>query len=66
MALVAIPTTFLLVIGPTMIIDVSSVVQFLSGLIGLDVAIGLLLLLVTRWRKLRDNGADIDTAVNKR
>lgn len=49
-----------------MIIGVSSVVQFLSGLIGLDVAIGFLLLLVTRWRELRDNGADVDTAVNTR
>lgn len=65
MALVAIPTTFLLVLGLTTIIDVSSVVQFLIGLIGLGVAIDYSLLVVTRWRELRDNGADNDSAVRQ-
>jgi RND superfamily putative drug exporter len=63
MAAAAIPTTFLLVLGLTTIIDVSSVVQFLIGLIGLGVAIDYSLLVVSRWRELRDNGADNDTAV---
>jgi putative drug exporter of the RND superfamily len=63
MAAVAIPSTFLLVLALTGVIDVSSVVQFLIGLIGLGVAIDYSLLVVTRWRELRAAGADNDTAV---
>ncbi|NUS09889.1 MAG: MMPL family transporter [Streptomyces sp.] len=65
MALAAIPTTFLFVLGLTSVIDVVTVVQFLIGLIGLGVAIDYSLLVVTRWRESRDNGADNDTAVRE-
>jgi RND superfamily putative drug exporter len=65
MALVAIPTTFLFVLGLTGVIDVVTVVQFLIGLIGLGVAIDYSLLVVTRWRESRDNGADNETAVRE-
>jgi RND superfamily putative drug exporter len=69
MAAAAIPSTFLLVLALTGVTDVSSVVQFLIGLIGLGVAIDYSLLVVTRWRELRDGGdedgapVDNDTAV---
>ncbi|MXM68580.1 MMPL family transporter [Streptomyces sp. HUCO-GS316] len=64
MALVAIPTTFLLVRGITGITDVSFIVQFLVALIGLGIAIDYALLIVTRWREERhkpgSDGADTD------
>ncbi|MGI5519949.1 MMPL family transporter [Micromonospora sp. CA-259024] len=53
MAVVAIPTTFLLVRGVTGVTDVSFIVQFLVALIGLGVAIDYALLVVTRWREER-------------
>ena len=65
MAAAAIPSTFLLVLALTGVTDVSSVVQFLIGLIGLGVAIDYSLLVVSRWRELRANGADNDTAVRE-
>jgi RND superfamily putative drug exporter len=65
MAAAAIPSTFLLVLALTGVIAVSSVVQFLIGLIGLGVAIDYSLLVVSRWRELRANGADNDTAVRE-
>ena len=65
MAAVAIPTTFLMVLGLTNLIDVSSVVQFLIGLIGLGVAIDYSLLVVSRWRELRAGGLDNDNAVRQ-
>ena len=65
MAAVAIPTTFLMVLGLTQVIDVSSVVQFLIGLIGLGVAIDYSLLVVSRWRELRAGGASNEDAVRQ-
>ena len=56
MAIVAIPTTFLLVNGLTHITSVSIIVEFLIALIGLGVSIDYALLVVTRWREERAHG----------
>jgi RND superfamily putative drug exporter len=56
MALVAIPTTFLLVWPLASVTDVSVIVQFLVGLIGLGIAIDYALLVVVRWREERRGG----------
>ena len=53
MALVAIPTTFLLVWPLASVTDVSVIVQFLVALIGLGIAIDYALLVVVRWREER-------------
>ena len=53
MAVVAIPTTFLLIWPLTTITDVSVIVQFLVALIGLGIAIDYALLIVVRWREER-------------
>ena len=53
MALVAIPTTFLLVWPLASITNVSVIVQFLVALIGLGIAIDYALLVVARWREER-------------
>jgi putative drug exporter of the RND superfamily len=53
MALVAIPTTFLLIWPLATVTDVSVIVQFLVGLIGLGIAIDYALLVVVRWREER-------------
>ena len=53
MALVAIPTTFLLVWPIAIVTDVSVIVQFLVALIGLGIAIDYALLVVVRWREER-------------
>jgi putative drug exporter of the RND superfamily len=53
MALVAIPTTFLLIWPLASITDVSVIVSFLVGLIGLGIAIDYALLVVVRWREER-------------
>ena len=53
MAVVAIPTTFLLIWPLTAITDVSVIVQFLVALIGLGIAIDYALLIVVRWREER-------------
>src|ERR687896_665565 len=53
MALVAIPTTMLLVWPVAAITDVSVIVQFLVALIGLGIAIDYALLVVVRWREER-------------
>ena len=63
MAAVAIPTSFLLVLALTTVLNVSFVVQFLIALIGLGVAIDYSLLVVTRWREARDQGAENEDAV---
>lgn len=64
MALVAIPTTFLLIWPLAKITEVSVIVQFLVALIGLGIAIDYALLVVARWREERqDNGATNDEAV---
>jgi len=51
MAIVAIPTTFLLLLGLTELTTINFVVQFLIGLVGLGVAIDYSLLVTTRWRE---------------
>jgi RND superfamily putative drug exporter len=53
MAMVAIPTTFLLVWPLASVTDVSVIVQFLVALIGLGIAIDYALLVVVRWREER-------------
>jgi len=53
MALVAIPTTFLLVWPLASVTDISVIVQFLVALIGLGIAIDYALLVVVRWREER-------------
>jgi RND superfamily putative drug exporter len=53
MAVVAIPTTFLLIWPLASVTDVSVIVQFLVGLIGLGIAIDYALLIVVRWREER-------------
>jgi len=57
MAIVAIPTTFLLVWPLATVTDVSVIVKFLVALIGLAIAIDYALLVVVRWReeRLREN-----------
>jgi RND superfamily putative drug exporter len=54
MAIVAIPTTFLLIWPLANVTDVSVVVQFLVALIGLGIAIDYALLVVVRWREERE------------
>jgi RND superfamily putative drug exporter len=51
MALIAIPTTFLLVWPLAEVMDVSIAVEFLIALIGLGIAIDYALLVVMRWRE---------------
>jgi putative drug exporter of the RND superfamily len=56
MALVAIPTTFLLVWPLASATDVSVIVKFLIALVGLAIAIDYALLVVVRWREERQRG----------
>jgi RND superfamily putative drug exporter len=66
MALVAIPTTFLLVWPLASVTDVSVIVQFLVALIGLGIAIDYALLVVVRWREERlQPGVDNEEAVRR-
>jgi len=65
MAMVAIPSTFLLINALTHVTQVSMLVEFLVALIGLGVAIDYSLLVVTRWREARDNGADNRAAIEE-
>ena len=53
MAIVAIPTTFLLIWPLASVTDVSVIVKFLAALIGLAIAIDYALLVVVRWREER-------------
>jgi RND superfamily putative drug exporter len=53
MALVAVPTTFLLIWPVASVTDVSVIVQYLVALIGLGIAIDYALLVVVRWREER-------------
>ena len=62
-AVVAIMTTFLVLLGVTYIADISFIVQFLVSLIGLGVAIDYSLLIVTRWREERGHGRSNHEAV---
>jgi RND superfamily putative drug exporter len=57
MAVVAIPTTFLLIWPLASITDVSVIVQFLVALIGLGIAMDYALLVVVRWREERQQSA---------
>jgi RND superfamily putative drug exporter len=65
MALVAIPSTFLIIGGLTHITSVSIIVEFLVALIGLGVAIDYSLLVVTRWREERAHGYSNHQAVER-
>ncbi len=64
MAVVAIPTTFLLIGGLTYLTTVNFLVEFLVGLIGLGVSIDYSLLVVTRWREQRAKGDADETAIH--
>jgi putative drug exporter of the RND superfamily len=64
-AAASILTTFLILRGLAALFDISFVVQFLVGLIGLGVAIDYSLLLIVRWREERDRGADPTQAVRR-
>ncbi|GAB3830561.1 MMPL family transporter [Kribbella italica] len=63
MAGIAITTTFLLVLGLTTFTEMSFIVQYLVGLIGLGVSIDYALLVVMRWREERAAGAGNTTAI---
>ena len=64
MAVVAIPTTFLLIWPLATVTSVSVIVQFLVALIGLGIAIDYALLIVVRWREERQQpGITNDEAV---
>ena len=64
MAVIAIPTTFLLVWPLAAVTDVSIAVQFLVALVGLGIAIDYALLVVMRWREEHRGGAvDNEVAV---
>lgn len=65
MAVVAIPTTFMLVWALTTVTQVSFIVQFLIALIGLGVAIDYSLLIVMRWREEHKNGLTNEEAVQR-
>ena len=65
MAVVAIPTTFLLIGGLTYLTAVNFIVEFLVALIGLGVSIDYSLLVVTRWREQRAKGSPNDVAVHQ-
>jgi RND superfamily putative drug exporter len=62
-AVVAIMTTFLVLLGVTYVADINFIVQFLVSLIGLGVAIDYSLLIVTRWREERGHGRSNHEAV---
>ena len=63
MALVSIPTTFLLVWPLASVTPVSVIVKFLIALVGLAIAIDYALLVVVRWREERQRGAENHDAV---
>jgi RND superfamily putative drug exporter len=63
MAVPAIMTSFLLVLGLTTVTDISPIVQFLIALIGLGVAIDYSLIIVVRWREELAHGAQGDDAI---
>lgn len=65
MALVAIPTTFLLVWGLASVTYVSFIIEFIIALVGLGVVIDYSLLVVMRWREERSHGLPNELAVVK-
>jgi putative drug exporter of the RND superfamily len=62
-AIVSIMTSFLLVWALTTVTEVSGIVGFLIGLVGLGVAIDYSLLIVVRWREERAHGRSGDEAI---
>jgi len=62
-ALLAIPTTFLAILGFTTVISMSTLDENIVALIGLGIGIDYALLIVTRWREERSKGRDNQTAV---
>ncbi len=62
-AAMAILSTLLVIRGLAAVSSVSMIVQFLIALIGLGVAIDYSLLVITRWREERANGAENEEAV---
>ena len=58
MAMIAIPTTFLLVWPLATLTEVSVIVKFLIALVGLAIAIDYALLVVVRWREERERLGD--------
>lgn len=65
LAFAAILASFLVLWGVTTVTDVSFVVQYVVGLIGLGIAIDYALLVTTRWREERAAGASNDDAVER-
>lgn len=65
LAFAAILGTFLVLWGVTAVTDVSFVVQYVVGLIGLGIAIDYALLVTTRWREERAAGAVNQEAVER-
>jgi RND superfamily putative drug exporter len=63
MAITAIPTTLLAVLGLTQVTDVSFIVVFLVSLIGLGIAIDYALIVVMRWREERERGLSNEDAI---
>ncbi|HET9051774.1 MAG TPA: MMPL family transporter, partial [Candidatus Dormibacteraeota bacterium] len=64
-AIVAIMSTFLLILGVTSFATVSFIVEFLVALIGLGIAVDYSLLIVTRWREERSHGLDNEAAIHR-
>jgi RND superfamily putative drug exporter len=62
-AVAAILNTFTLVWGLTYLTDVSVIVKFLIGLVGLGLAIDYALLMISRFRDELRSGKDIETAL---
>jgi putative drug exporter of the RND superfamily len=65
MAVIAIPTTFLLIWPLAEVTEVSIAVQFLVALTGLGIAIDYALLVVMRWREEHQRGGSNEAAVRK-
>jgi len=65
MAMVAIPSTFLLVWGLTTVTSISFIVEYLISLIGLGIAIDYSLLIIMRWREERAAGLENLAAVQR-
>ena len=63
MAVIAIPTTFLLVWPLAEVTDVSIAAQFIIALLGLGIAIDYALLVVMRWREEHRRGVGNEVAV---
>ncbi|WP_370382851.1 MMPL family transporter [Catenulispora sp. GAS73] len=62
-AVPAILTAFLLILGLTGLTDVSFLVQYLVAVMGLGIVVDYSLLLVTRWREEREAGRDNEDAI---